>query len=97
MGTLSHSKTADAKPTPKHSDLVGSTTETSSERRDLRLKLDITAFRDAPKTKISSFGNVFAVCTGDTVDGAKSPDAVRHNHRAEAVCFVRTHPSRSRR
>ena len=28
---------------------------------------------------------MFAVCTGDTVDRAKSSDTVRHNHRADAV------------
>src|SRR5262249_30042881 len=29
--------------------------------------------------------NVFAVCTGDTVDRAKSSDTVRHDQRADAV------------
>jgi hypothetical protein len=30
-------------------------------------------------------GNMFAVCTGDTVDRAKSSDTVCHNHRADAL------------
>jgi hypothetical protein len=30
-------------------------------------------------------GDMFAVCTGDAVDGAKSSDTVCHNHRADAV------------